>query len=94
MCKPRLWGQPLDRTKPFYVTKNISLCIYDLILYLVQGCVSRTSSTSSEEEGEIIEEGDSDDDFVHLQEGSERERIFQDQVITQFPVLYILLVDQ
>jgi len=43
------------------------------------GCVSRTSSTSSEEEGEIIEEGDSDDDFVHLQEGSERERIFQDQ---------------
>ena len=47
---------------------------------MIIGCVSRTSSTSSEEEGEIIEEGDSDDDFVHLQEGSERERIFQDQV--------------
>ena len=48
---------------------------------MIIGCVSRTSSTSSEEEGEIIEEGDSDDDFVHLQEGSERERIFQDQVL-------------
>ncbi len=50
--------------------------------------MSRTSSTSSEEEGEIIEEGDSDDDFVHLQEGSERERIFQDQVFTQFTVYF------